>query len=776
MPSHPHAAPTPDDDSPGLGSPSSDATPPGAATPSSGATPLGPSTPPSATPRPGPPGPAAPPPDGLLHRLALICVRRRRTVVAVWVLALVVMAAGVSHLAGDSAEDYATPGAESTRAADLIDAHLGGRGAQGITVVWQDARGADGAAAKARIQPLLDRAEALPGIGEAEPQRVSRDGTIASVELGLTTKPWNLPDDTAKDVIELAEQAEGGGTRIELGGGPITNAEGGSSPEVASMIAAAVILLIAFGSVVAAGLPLLAALLGLGITFALVGLLQHVIDVPEWAPAVYSLIGIGVGIDYALLVVSRFRSALHDGKDTEGAVVEAISTAGRSALVAGGTVVVAMLGLLLMRVSYMNGVALSASISVLVVLLASVTFVPALLAMLGTRVNRLRVPLVGRQQREGHSPLAARWARGVQRRPKTAAIVGATVLVLLTIPAKDLRFGFPDAGNDRASTTTRQAYDLTTEGFGRGSNGALLLVAEGGAQQRLGAVTAAVRRDRDVAAVLPARASKDGAISVVTVLPRSAPQDASTSDLVHRLRDDVLPAATRGGDGSVLVGGVTAASIDQSDVLGARIPYFIGGVVVLSLLLLLAAFRAPLVALKAGVMNLLSVGSAYGVVTAFAQGGTLGGLIGIDTNTPVPPFIPVMMFAILFGLSMDYEVFLVSRIRERFRHHGDTERAVTEGLASTARVITAAGAIMVAVFLSFALAPEAFLKLMGVGMATAILVDATIVRMVLVPALMQLLGRWNWWIPAWLDRVLPDLEGAPATPRQAPSVAAGSAD
>ncbi|MEV4421984.1 MMPL family transporter [Patulibacter sp. NPDC049589] len=723
--------------------------------------------------RPQSPAPEPSADPGLLHRLALICVRRRRAVVAFWVVALVVMAAGVSQLAGDSAEDYATPGSESTRAADLVDAHLGGRGGQGITVVWQDARGANGPAAKARIRSLLAKAEALPGIGDAETPRVSRDGTIASVELGLTTKPWNLPDGTAKDVIDLAGEAQGGGTRIELGGTPITNAEGGASPELASMLVAAVILLIAFGSVIAAGLPLLAALFGLGITFSLVGLLQHVIDVPDWAPAVYSLIGIGVGIDYALLVVSRFRTALHDGKDNEDAVVEAISTAGRSALVAGGTVVVAMLGLLLMRVSYMNGVALSASISVLVVLLASVTFVPALLAMLGTRVNRLRIPFVGRQQGEGHSPLAARWAQAVQRRPKTAAAIGATVLILLTIPATNLRFGFPDAGNDPSSTTTRQAYDLTTEGFGRGSNGPLLLVAEGAAQDRLGAVTAAARRDRDVAAVLPARRSPDGAISVVTVLPRSAPQDASTSDLVHRLRDAVLPGATRGSGGEVLVGGVTAASIDQSDVLGDRIPYFIGGVVVLALLLLLLAFRAPLVALKAGVMNLLSVGSAYGVVTAFAQGGTLGGLIGIDTNTPVPPFIPVMMFAILFGLSMDYEVFLVSRIRERFRIHGDTERAVTEGLSATARVITAAGAIMVAVFLSFALSPQAFLKLMGVGMATAILVDATIVRMVLVPALMQMLGRWNWWVPAWLDRLLPDLEPAPApAPAPAPVVAA----
>jgi RND superfamily putative drug exporter len=709
---------------------------------------------------------------GALVRLARFCVRRRRAVVLGWILALVVGVAGLSQLAADPAEDYATPGAESTRASDLVERHMGGRGADGITVVWQDGRGAEGAAARARVDPVVERIAGLPGVGTPGEPRVSRDGTIATVEIGLTQKAWDVPASSAKRAIELAEEADGGGTRIELGGGVIANAEEGGSPEVASILVAAVILLVAFGSVVAAGLPILVALIGLGLAVSIVGVVQHVVDVPEWAPAVYSLIGIGVGIDYALLIVSRFRASLAEGRGVPEAVEESVSTAGRSVLVAGGTVVIALLGLLLMRVSYMNGVAVSASIAVLVVLLASVTFVPALLAMLGHRVSRLRIPFVGRAGREGHSPWAARWARGVQRRPRSAAIAGAVVLVLLTLPVLDLRFGFPDAGNDPVASTTRQAYDLTTKGFGAGTNGPLLLVAEGADEGRSAALARAVRADPDVAAVTPARASQDGAISVTTVFPKAAPQDEATTELVHRLRDEVLPGVPGGGE-RVLVGGVTASVIDQSDVLGERLPLFIGGVVVLALLLLLVAFRAPFVAVKAGIMNLLSVGAAYGVVSAFAQGGTLGGLLGIETNTPVPPFIPVIMFAILFGLSMDYEVFLVSRIREEFRRHGDTERAVTDGLAATARVITAAGAIMVAVFLSFALAPEAFLKLMGVGMATAIFVDATIVRMVLVPALMQLLGRWNWWIPDWLDRLLPDLEHAP---RPAPAAGAAAAD
>jgi RND superfamily putative drug exporter len=382
-------------------------------------------------------------------------------------------------------------------------------------------------------------------------------------------------------------------------------------------------------------------------------------------------------------------------------------------------------------------------------------------------VDKLKIPGLGRSARRGGPTLATRWSHVVQRRPWTAAIAGAAILLALTAPVVGLRLGFPDAGNDRSGTTTRAAYELVSQGFGPGANGPLLVAAEmSGPADRatVERVASAVRSAPGVATASPPRISPKGDAAVISVQPTSSPQDSATTDLVHRLRDDVVPSALRGSGTEAHVGGLNAVFVDQSDQVSSRLPLFVGAVVGLSFLLLLAAFRAPLIALKAGVMNLLSVGAAYGVVALVAEGGFAGSLLGIDTSTPVPPFIPVMMFAILFGLSMDYEVFLLSRVREEFLGHRSTSRAVADGLAKTARVITAAAAIMVAVFMAFVLSPETFLKLMGVGMATAIFVDATVVRMVLVPAVMQLMGRANWWIPRWLDRRLPrfDVE-RPAT-------------
>ena len=435
--------------------------------------------------------------------------------------------------------------------------------------------------------------------------------------------------------------------------------------------------------------------------------------------------------------------------------MEAISTAGRSVLVAGATVVISLLGLFLMGLPYLYGAALAAMLAVVVVMVAAVTLLPALLGFMGRRVDRLRIPGTGRAPADPGATPAARWARGVQRRPVLAAVLATAALLALALPVTGLRLGFPDAGNDRAGTTTREAYDMIARGFGPGANGPLLVVAETHDASDRAAVdrmAADIRDEPGVTAVSPVQRNAAGDAAMITVTPATSPQDAATEDLVHDLRDG--PAAASGLR-DVHVGGVTAATVDQSETTANRLPLFIGGVVGLSFLLLLGAFRAPLVAIKAGLMNLLSIGAAYGVVALLADGGWAGQLVGIDTATPVPPFIPVLMFAVLFGLSMDYEVFLLSRIREEHLKHGDTSRAVAEGLAKTARVITAAALIMVAVFGAFALSPEVFLKLIGLGLATAILVDATIVRMVLVPAVMQLLGERNWWLPRWLDRMLP---------------------
>jgi RND superfamily putative drug exporter len=681
----------------------------------------------------------------LLARLARFTVRRRGAVVAAWSALLVATIALAPGLAGDFAADYGVKGSESERAADLLAEHFPGRTGDTISVVWTAPSG--DAAARDRADAFLADAAALPGIGDPSDVRVGRDGETALAQLQLDRRAWDVPDDTGKRLIALAEDASGDGLQIALGGGPIMEAQEGGEPEGVGLLAAAVILLIAFGSVVAAGLPLAVALFGLGVFGPLIGVLAAFADVPEWAPAPAALIGIGVGIDYALLILTRFRSALAAGADVPGAVVEAVTTAGRSTLIAGTTVLISLFGLFFVGIGYLNGVALAAGLAVLVVMAASVTLLPALLALAGRRVDRLRLPLPGRAARAGRPSMAARWSAAVQRRPWAAVLAGGAVLLLLAAPALGLRLGFPDAGNGTAGTMTRTAYDMTADGFGPGANGPLLLAVEGTGD--LAAIADRAAREPGVAYVADPVPSRDGAAAVITVVPAASPQAAEVAALVERLRAD-LPA-------TVHVGGTTAAFVDQGDLVASRLPVFIAGVVGLSFLLLLAAFRSPLIALKAGVMNLLSVGAAYGVVALAASGGPLGGLMGIDTDTPVAPFIPVMMFAILFGLSMDYEVFLLSRVREEYLRHGDTGRAVTDGLAKTARVITAAAAIMVAVFLAFVVSDEVFLRLLGLGMATAIFVDATVVRMVLVPGLMQLLGRANWWIPAWLDRALPKL-------------------
>jgi RND superfamily putative drug exporter len=412
----------------------------------------------------------------------------------------------------------------------------------------------------------------------------------------------------------------------------------------------------------------------------------------------------------------------------------------------------------------MYGVALSAALAVLVVMLASISLLPALLSYLGPRVDRWKIPLLGRSLRTddtGKESPAARWSHFVQRRPWPAAIIATAILLALAAPALGMRLGFPDAGNDPASSMTRQSYDLTAQGFGPGTNGPVVLAAELSSPQDKAVVdglATKIKSDPDVAFVGPVRVNQAQNAALVAVVPKSSPQDSATSDLVHRLRNDTIPAAVGGSGVAVKVGGVTAALEDQSNYMKDRLPLFIAGVVGLSFLLLLVAFHSPFISLKAAVMNLLSVSAAYGVMTLAANGGGLSNLIGIDHEVPIAPFMPVMMFAILFGLSMDYEVFLISRIREEYLKDGDTRRAVADGLAKTARVITAAAAIMVVVFLAFVASPEVFLKLFGIGLAAAIFLDATVVRMVLVPAVMQLLGRRNWWIPRWLERRLPQID------------------
>jgi len=694
-----------------------------------------------------------------LGRLAAWCVRHRGRVLVAWVAALAVAVAGGGALAGDYTVDYGTPGSESESAADLLAAGFPDRSERTVDLVWTAPDGATAPPVERSVQGVLDRAGALEGFqpgADVADAEISPDGQVGVVRLALSMRPDAVPEESGAALRELAESSPGGVT-MALAGNQVsgTEDEGEVSAELVGIVVAAFVLLVTFGTVVAAGLPIGTALFALGISASGVGVLAAVMEVPDWAPQVGAMIGIGVGIDYALLILTRHRAAMARGLAVGDAIVEAMATAGRSVLIAGATVVISLMGLFLIGLPYLYGVALASMLSVAVVVAAGLTLLPALLSLAGRRIDRLRVPGGGRVVAEPGRTRSAAWARAVQRRPFAAAALAIVALIALTLPVTGMRLGSPDAGNDREGTTSRQAYELLAAGFGPGANGPLMVVAatpdadSRAAAQRLPAALADAPGVTDVS---PVRFNEARDAALVMVTPETSPQDARTRELVEDLRAGPLEAS---GLAEVHLGGVTASIIDQADATASRLPVFIGAVVLLSFLLLLVAFRAPVVAVKAAAMNLLSIGAAYGVIALLAEGGWAGRLIGIDTDMPIPPFIPVMMFAILFGLSMDYEVFLLSRIREERERLGTTSEAVVGGLARTARVITAAALIMVAVFGAFVLSPEPFLKLIGAGMATAILVDATIVRLVLVPAVMQLLGERSWWLPGWLDRALP---------------------
>ena len=722
--------------------------------------------------------PAARP--GPLGRLADLTFRHRIVTVLAWVAALGIAIVLAGAFGGDFKADYSAPGSDSSQAQQLLEDEFPAQSGDTVDVVVRTDGPVTAPAVRSQVADLLAKVATVPhvlGVDDpyTAPGSISSDGRtlVAHARLDVVNPP-DMPVEDSQRLIDLADQATGPEITVALGGQSIAQAEQGAiGSEAIGITAAALILLVMFGSVVAAGLPIIVAVAGLAVSATLTTLLISFIDAPDWSTSLATMMGIGIGIDYALLMVTRFREWRAVGLDERAATVATLDTAGRAVMVAGSTVVVSMLGLFAMGLSFMRGAALVTILAVVVVLLASMTLFPALLGFLGHHIDRLRIPFLPKPSVEvavgGHiEPTRGwlAWSRLVERHRVVAAITGVALLLLLAWPFLDVRFGFPDAGNNRETTTTRQAYDLQSEAFGAGSNGPLLMVAElpaSGAKAALQQVSGALGSTNGVAAVTPFTLSPDGATAVFTVVPTTGPQDPATEDLVHTLRDTVLPSATAGTGLAVHVGGVTATSIDSTRNIAKRIPLLIGGVVLLSMLLLLVSFRSVAVALKAAAMNLLSVAAAYGVVALVLQGGWAGRLVGIDTVTPLPAFVPVLMFAVLFGLSMDYEVFLVSRMREAWLRTGNNDRAILEGLAGTGRVITAAAAIMVAVFAAFIPSADVVLKVIGVGMASAILIDATIVRMLLVPSVMYLLGRANWWLPSWLGRFLPQLhiEGRP---------------
>ncbi len=717
---------------------------------------------------------------GPLGRLARLTFRNRGRTVLAWLAALGVAVVLATTLGGEFTADYSAPGSDSSEAQQLLEERFPTQAGDTVDVVVHADGGLQDGTAQAAVEGLLAELAQVPHVATvsdpyADPAGLSPDGTTLVAHLRLDVEnPVDMPIADSERMLELAADASTDSLQVALGGQSIQQAEQGEiGSEALGLSAATIILLLMFGSVVAAGLPILVAVAGLAVSSTLTTVVISFIDAPDWSTSLATMMGIGIGIDYALLMVTRFREWRAAGLDSEAATVATLDTAGRSVMVAGTTVVISMLGLFAMGLSFMRGAAVVTILGVLVVMVASITLFPALLGYLGQHIDRLRLPLGRRRTVEvaaGGHVVPSRgwlaWSGLVDRHRLASGVLGLGILLALAVPFLDVRFGFPDAGNNREETSTRQAYDLLADGFGPGMNGPLVLVAElpaGDGAAALDGITAAIAATPGVAAVSPATANPEGDTAIVTVVPTGGPQDPATEDLVTNLRDDVLPRATDGTGVVVHVGGVTATSIDSTDNIAKRLPLLIGGVVFLSMLLLVLSFRSIAIAVKAAVMNLLSVAAAYGVVALVLQGGWAGQLVGIDTPTPLPAFVPVLMFAVLFGLSMDYEVFLVSRMREVWLRTRNNEEAILGGLAGTGRVITAAAAIMVAVFAAFIPSPDVVLKVIGVGMAAAILIDATVVRLLLVPAVMYMLGRANWWMPEWLDRLLPELhvEGHP---------------
>ena len=703
----------------------------------------------------------------MLQRLARTMHRRRRRVVAGWLMLLVGLVVLNASAGGEFLDKFSLPGSESQQAFDLLASHgFGSQTGSSGQIVFQAEQGIDDPAVQPAMKELFAKLQAdipdtqvlSPYTPQGQRQISERDPRIAYAQINLGDRNSKQYQDAGQTARNLVDQVHVPGLRVELGGDTFAEpADSGS--EGIGFVAAMVILLLAFGSVLAMGLPLLTALFGIGTGVSLVGLTVNLVDMPSFSTQAVAMIGIGVGIDYALFIVTRYREALHSGMSPERATVRAIDTAGRAALFAGTTVIIAVMGLFTVGLDMIRGLAVGISLGVLMTMLASVTLLPALLGFVGQRIDRFGLPHRRRDREAHHRSFWSRWSRLIQRRPWPALVIGAVALIAVAAPVFSLRLGFGDAGNRPTSDTTRRAYDLLTEGFGPGFNGPLLLVAEtprGAADQpTLTRLAGTLRHTPGVAFASEPIRNQAGDAAVVQVIPASAPQDEATSELVHQLRHQVVPAATAGSDVSVKVGGVTAGGLDFADYTAARLPWFVGTVLLLSFLLLLVVFRSVLVPLKAVVMNLLSIGAAYGVIVAVFQWGWGASLIGVGKQGPVEAWAPMMLFAVLFGLSMDYEVFLLSRIREYYDRGGDNAVAVADGLAATARVITAAAAIMVVVFAGFVLGVDRSIKLFGLGLATAVLLDATVVRMVLVPATMQLLGDRNWWLPRWLDRILP---------------------
>jgi RND superfamily putative drug exporter len=713
-----------------------------------------------------------------MRALATWCVRHRRLVVLFWIAALVVVSLVAKGVGSDYSNSFTLPKTQSTDAIQLLQAASPKVSGDVEQVVFQTSHGAHvtDPAIKARIDTMVAKLAKVPHVSnivspyQAEgAAHVSKDGTIAFVTVTFDQQSQNLPTSLAKTFVNTAETADSGQLHVAVSGqlGEASNKAslGGTGPGI---LLAAVVLLLVFGSLFAMALPLISALASLGTAIGLIGLLSNVMKMPEFASTLVVLIGLGVGVDYALFIVTRHRQGLLAGGDTEESIVQAVNTSGRAVLFAGIIVCIALLGMFALGVSFLYGLAVSAALGVALTMIAALTLLPALLGFIGPRVLSRKQkrslatdgPRVVGMGSKGFWP---RWANFVRDRPILPALVALAAVVLIALPFFSLRLGSSDQGNDPVGTTTRQAYDLLAEGFGPGFNGPLQVVSvvHGPQDQAaLNRVVAQVKAQPNVASVsapvlIPEKSGAE--VAIFNVYPDSAPQDAATTTLINHLRTQTVPDAVGHSSLTVYIGGLTAVFVDFAHVLSSKLPLFIGLVVLLSFLLLALVFRSLVIPLISAAMNMLSIGAAFGILVAVFQWGWLGSIFGVSRAGPIEAFLPVMLFAILFGLSMDYQVFLVTRMHEEWIKTGDNRMAVRNGLAATGKTITAAALIMILVFGSFIFGGQRVIKEFGLGLAGGILIDAVVIRMAIVPSLMLLIGKANWWFPRSLDRVLPHI-------------------
>ncbi|MGW3010638.1 MMPL family transporter [Streptomyces sp. NPDC001219] len=720
--------------------------------------------------------------------LARWCLRRRIVVIVLWLAAFAGVAVAAGFTGAAYSNNYEVPGTESGQASARMAKAFPDRSGDGDTLVWHTGSGTvRSAAVEKTMRHTLKRVAGLPGVSEVQSpygtrgdrggaRQISEDGHTAYASVLFDRRIDELDVAQVRKVVDTAQAAARPGLQVEMGGAGIalTEAPRAQLPEIIGLCAAAVVLFLAFGSLAATFLPIITALAAVGTASAGITLLSHAMTVADFAPMLGMLIGLGVGIDYALFIVTRHRKGLRAGLPVEEAATRALAVSGRAVVLAGATVCIALLGMLILRLSFLNGVALAASLTVVLTVAAAVTLLPALLGLIGTRALSRRE----RRRLAEHGPrserptgIAARWSGFVERHPKLLGTVAAAVMLALALPTFGLQLGTSDQGNNPATSTTRKAYDLLAgdgpgqgSGFGPGFNGPLTLVGTlDGAKDRVafGKLPHRLRETPGVAQVSGPEFGGGRGTGVITVVPDSSPQSRQTSELVERLRTEVLPASERGTTLQVRVGGITASYDDFASVIVGKLPLFIGVVIALGSVLLLLAFRSVGIPLKAALMNVAAVASSFGIVVAVFQWGWGSELLGLGSAGPVEPFLPVIMVSVLFGLSMDYQVFLVSRMYEEWQLTHDNRRSVRVGLAETSRVINSAAVIMIAVFGAFVLSGDRTIAMFGIGLASAVALDAFVLRTLLVPALMHLLGGANWWLPSWLDRWLPRISIEP---------------